>query len=144
MSFKAVNWSANELLGHSKTDQMSNNAEWLYNHTPRAIYTLPSGVRRTQGVRIVSGRAVIPAQKSDTAGANVRFGNFFSARCEPIITTGVVAKGQAHIFCVINGLGDRLQPDHTGFHLVVNVAAEKKANDKIARTMYVSYTAMGY
>lgn len=144
MSFKAINWTPNELLAETKTDQLADNAEWLYNNTPRAIYTLPGGLRRVQGVKIASGRVLIGKRlKSDSASATVRFGNFFTARCEPIITTGIVAEHQTKIFATINGIG-RLVPDNRGFQVGVNIAAEAKKNDKIARSFYIAWQAMGY
>lgn len=144
MSFKAVNWSPNELLAEAKTDQMGDNAEYLFNNTPRAVYTLPGGLRRAQGVKIAAGRVLIARRlKSDSASATVRFGNFFTANCEPVITTGIVSEGQAKIFCVINGIG-QLQPDNTGFQVGVNIAAETKKSDIIAHSFYISWQAMGY
>jgi hypothetical protein len=144
MSFKAINWTPNELMGETKTDQLADNAEWLYQNTPRAIYTLPGGLRRVEGVKIASGRVLIAKRtKADSATASVRFGNFFSTRCQPIITTGIVAEHQTKIFATISGIG-MLQPDHRGFSVGVNIAAESKKNDKIARSFYVTWQAMGY
>lgn len=144
MSFKAINWTPNEVVGERKFDQMTDNAEWLFNNTPRAIYTLPGGISRAQGIKIASGRVIISKRmKSDSATATVRFGNFFSTRCDPIITTGIVAEHQVRIFCVINGIG-KLHPDHRGFNVEVNIAAEKKKNDKISRSFSVTWQAMGY
>lgn len=143
MSFKAVNWTPNEMLGERKTDQMGDNADWLYRNTPRATYTLPGGLTRTEGVKIAAGRVIIGQRNKDSADATVRFGNFFSVRCEPIITTGIVSESQTRIFCVISGIG-RLQPDNRGFNAAVNIAAEKKENDKISRSFYVTWQAVGY
>lgn len=143
MTFKALNWTPNEQVGERKMDTLADNTEWLYDNTPRSIYTLPGGIRRVEGVKIASGRVVIAKRNSDSAAAEVRFGNFFSTRCEPNITTGVVSSGQSRIFCTFSGIG-KLIPDHRGFRVVVNVAALAKKNDKIARTMYVSWQAMGY
>lgn len=144
MKFKAVNWTPNELIGESKTDQMTDNAEWLFINTPRAIYTL-GGLRRTEGVKIAAGRVIIAKRmKSDSASATVKFGNFFTARCEPIITTGIVSEHQTKIFATIHGDGGRLQPDNSGFRVAVNIAAEAKRKDKIARSFYITWQAMGY
>lgn len=144
MSFKAVNWTPNELLAEAKTDQMSDNADYLFANTPRAIYTLPGGLRRAQGVKIASGRVLIAKDmKSDSGAVTVRFGNFFTANCDPIITTGIVATGQRKIFCVINGIG-QLQPDNTGFQVGVNIASENKKKDNISHSFYVTWQAMGY
>lgn len=141
--FRAINWSPNELIGEDKMDQMAANMNWLRDNTPRAVYTLPSGVRRVEGLRMAAGRVLISARKSDSATASVRFGNFFSARCQPIITTGIVATQQEKIFCIVNGFGE-LHPDHRGFEVQVNVAADLDKNDFIKRSFYVTWQAMGY
>lgn len=143
MSFKAVNWTPNELVGERKTDQMAENADWLFRNTPRALYTLPGGLTRTEGVKVAAGRVIIGKKDGDNANATVRFGNFFSVRCEPIVTNGIVSETQTRIFATISGIG-RLQPDNRGFNVGVNIAADKKANDKITRSFYVTWQAMGY
>lgn len=141
--YKAVNWSPTELLGQSKTEQLGDNAEWLFNNTPRAIYTLPGGLRRAEGIKLAAGRVLITKRKSDSATVTVRFADFFSSGCQPIVTTGIIAEGQTRIFCTVNGIGI-LQPDNRGFQASVNVAAETKKNDSIARSLYISWQAMGY
>lgn len=144
MAFKAVNWTPNEMIGDAKADQISANAQYLFENTPRAVYTLPGGLRRVEGVKIASGRVIIGRRrKSDSATATVRFGNYFSTRCEPIITNGIVSEHQTRIFCTISGIG-RLQPDARGFRVGVNIAADRKKNDRIARSFYVTWSAMGY
>jgi hypothetical protein len=143
-SYKAVNWTPNEVIGETKMDRMTGNADYLFARTPRTVYTLPSGLTRAEGVRIAAGRVVIAKNtKRDSATAQVNFGNFFSSRCEPLITTGIVSEGQQRIFAVINGIG-RLQPDARGFQTTVNIAAEADKNDAIMRSFYVTWQAVGY
>lgn len=142
--FRAINWTPNERIGESKFDQMAENADWLYRRTPRAIYTLPGGLRRNEGVKIAAGRVIIARRpKSDSANATVKFGNFFSARCEPIVTTGVVSEKQVKIFCTVNGIG-RLQPDVSGFNVEIKMAGTNKRKGKIAHSFYVAWQAVGY
>lgn len=142
--FRAVNWSPNELIGEDKMDQMSANMNWLRDNTPRAVYTLPSGLRRVEGVRVVSGRVFIATSKSDEASAEVRFSNFFSVECQPSVTTGIISNHTRRIFSVVKGIG-QLQPDHRGFE--VRVTADngtKKKEASIAHSFYVAWQAMGY
>lgn len=142
--FRAVNWSPNELIGEDKMDQMSANMNWLRDNTPRAVYTLPGGTQRVEGVRVVSGKVVIGARKTDTAEATVRFGNFFSTQCQPVITTGIVSGNTRKLFVVYKGIG-QLQPDHRGFEVMVksdNGTAKREAS--IPNTFYVAWTALGY
>lgn len=144
MTFTAVNWTPNELAGETKFDTLSANADWLYLNTPRAIYTLPGGIRRVEGIKIAAGRAIIfKDTTTDQATVEVRFGNFFSTRCEPIITTGIACEGQPRIFAVYNGIG-QMFPDHRGFQTTINIAAGQEENDNIARTFAVTWQAMGY
>jgi hypothetical protein len=144
MTFKAVNWTPNELVGEAKMDTLVANADWLYKNTPRTLYTLPGGIRRVEGIKIAAGRIIIYKDKTtDTATVEVRFGNYFSSRCEPIITTGIISEGQPRIFCVYNGIGQTF-PDHRGFQATINIAAGTAANDNIARSFAVSWQAMGY
>lgn len=140
--FRAVGWSPNELVGEDKMDQQSSNVNWLKDNTPRALYTA-SNTRRIEGVKIMSGRALIGADKSDSAKATVRFGNFFNSACEPNVTTGIVSSKQVKIFAVISGFG-RLHPDHNGFEVSVNIANEGKKFDKITRSFFVTWQAMGF
>jgi len=143
MTFKAVNWTPSEMIGERKMDTLADNADYLYKNTPRSIYTLPGGIRRVEGLKLATGRAIITKRNRDDAVVEVRFGNYFSSYCEPNITTGVISASQPRVFCTINGIG-RLIPDSRGFQVGVNIAANNKKKDKIVKTMYVAWSAMGY
>lgn len=142
-AFKATNWSPNEVISEPKMDTMTENAEFLFRNTPRAIYTLP-GIARVEGVKEASGRIYIAKSSRDYASVGVRFGNYFSNGCQPIITTGIYSEGNSRaIFYVVRGMG-KLIPDHEGFQVDVNIAATYKKNDKIAKGFYVTWKATGY
>lgn len=142
--FRVVNWSPNELIGEDKMDQMNSNMTWLRDNTPRVYYTLPSGFRRVEGVRIAAGRALIPPKKTDNATAQVYFNNLFSQGCQPIVTTGIVSSSQRHIFAVVNGLGSTTQPDNRGFGIFVKIMTGNKKTNFIKHSFYVSWMALGY
>lgn len=139
--FRAVNFQPTQLLTEELLDQLATNQTWLFENTPRAIYTYGSLVRR-EGVRIVSGRALIGATAKTNSSVTVRFGNFFSANCNPNITTGIVSAKQRRFFVTVDGIG-QLMPDNRGFQVHVSLDAQKKA-DKISNNIYVSWIAMGY
>lgn len=141
--FKIIQWSPSDIISDDRMDNINSNLNWLNRNTPRALYTLPGGARKSEAIKIAAGRVVIPASKSDQGSASVRFGNFFSSGCQPIITTGIVSDFQRRIFVVINGFGE-LQPDHTGFRVLVNIAAELNKNDKIASRFFITWQALGY
>lgn len=143
MAYRAISWNPNEVLAGSKMDTLTNNMDYLYNYTPRAQYTLPSGLNRVEGVRLVSGRATIGPQKSDNGAVTVNFANAFSTGCQPIIVATPVTNKFTKIFCTIQGIG-QIVPDNRGFVGYVNVASEIKSNDKITQTIYLTWMAMGY
>jgi len=142
-AFKPITWAPNEVVSESKMDQFANNIQWLKENKMDGLYTLPGGTKRYAGVKVCGGRALIPpAPKSDTQKVTVRFANFFTSRCQPIVTTGVMSN-HIRTFCVINGING-LIPDNTGFEIqVVNFTeAKKKAN--ITKSFYVNWIAVGY
>lgn len=140
--FKAIVWSPNELIGESKMDTLVSNSEFLFYNTPRALFT-DTGIARVEGVKIASGRGIITARTSDTAGLTISFGNFFSNGCQPIITTGINSEGETAIFCVVSGISTAI-PDNTGFKVEANVATTIAANDQFLRSVYINWMAVGY
>jgi hypothetical protein len=140
-TFKPVNWNPNEIVSEEKMDQIANNVQWVKENKPDALYTLPQGTKRYSGVKVCGGRAIIPPNaKSDTANVRVRFSNFFTSRCQPLITTGVVSN-HIRTFCIVNGING-LIPDDTGFEIQVMKFSQKQEN--INKTFYVNWIALGY
>lgn len=141
--FRAIHWAPNDLISEDKMDQTAANMNWLRDNTPRAHYRA-HGVNKKDQIKIASGLALITARKQMRASKRVSFGNFFSARSRPIVTTGIISAKQRRIFVTVDGIG-QLHPDHTGFdvHVVMDEAAAKK-NRRILRNFYVSWQAMGY
>lgn len=143
MTYRALSWNPNEVIAGNKLDTITNNMDHLYNYTPRARYTLPSGLNREQGVKIIAGRVTIAPQKTDNGTANVNYNGYFTVGCQPIITTAVISNWMPKTFCTISGIG-QIVPDHTGFRVFINVASDIKKNDRVSKTTYVSWIAMGY
>ena len=139
--FRAINFQPNQLLDESVMDQLASNQKWLFDNMPSALYEY-NAIRRKEGVRIVAGRALIGATKDDNAKVDVRFGNYFSASCNPIVTTGTVSNGQRKFFITIEGYG-QLMPDNRGFRVTCWLAKELKT-DVIRRNIYVTWQALGY
>lgn len=141
--FRAVNFQADETLTEDILDQLATNQVWLYDNTPRAVYTY-GALRRNEGIRIVSGRQLIGATKKNNNSASVRFGNFFSSGCNPNITTGIVSAAQRKFFVTMTGIGTPY-PDNRGFNLYVYLDAPAgKKQPRITRNIYIPWTAIGY
>lgn len=141
--FRVVNWAPNEVIDEEKVEQINTNIVWLRDNTPRAAYTLPGGLRRVEGLRLVAGRQPFGAKKSGTSTATVNFGtNLFVENCQPLITTGIVSTKQTELFCIINGIG-QVQPDNRGFQITVSVDKKGKKRDKF-KGCHVTWHALGY
>lgn len=144
--YRAVSWEPLDLVGDDKMDQLANNIQYVYENTPRIKYTTPEGIRRFEGIKIASGRVVIPKKpKSDAASIAVRFGNFFSPGCEPNVTTGLNLPVHIPVTVSFRGFeGTGLIPDHNGFQINVKVNESKKDKDNISRSFLVHWSAQGY
>ena len=144
--YRAISWQPRDLLGDDKMDQMNSNVQWLFENTPRGMFTTPEGIRRFEGIRIASGRAVIPKKpKADTHAVRVGFNNFFSTGCEPNITLGLNMAVNQPMTCNFRGYeGTGMQPDHNGFVIAVRNNATNKAKDVLSRSFMVHWIAMGY
>jgi hypothetical protein len=140
--YRAVSFKPYELLTDDALNQNASNIQWLFENTPRVLYTT-NRLKRAEGVRIACGRAAFEKKNNDQASQAVHFNNFFSQGCQPIITTGIVSTGQRKIFCTMSGLG-QLHPTNQGFRLQVEVAATVQKYDKIAKQFWVTWMAMGY
>jgi hypothetical protein len=134
-----------DLLSDWGFDQLTSNIQALHDYTPRARYTA-ANIAREEQVKIASGRIIIPKQgKKTEASAHVRFGGFFTAGCQPNISTGVNARAQNNIYCTFRGIpGSGLLPDHNGMQIDILIGEEDGEKKKIAAPFYVHWTAMGY
>jgi len=138
--FKPISWAPDELISPEKLGQIANNSQWLFENTPRASYDA-YGVKRATGVKIAAGTCLIYASKLATQTRPVYFGNFFSAACKPVVTTGVISF-QNRTFVITNGFGV-YQPDNRGFEIAVECQSNSGGN-KIERNFYVSWMAIGF
>lgn len=134
--YKPISWNQQELITDDKMAQIANNSQWLFENTPRTNYTA-FGVNRASGVKIACGIMAMGAVKSVTHTKPVYFGNFFSAACHPIVTTGLTTVGLRKVFTVVTGLG-ALHPDQRGFQITCEGMA------KLERSFYVTWQAMGF
>lgn len=142
--FRAVNFQPNALLTEELLDQLASNQNYLYQMTPRAKYTM-GGNNRTEGIKLLSGRTLIAATKNNTQAASVGFGNFFSAGSLPNVAIAPVSNYGRRYFVTICGFGGNMNIDNRGFSMFVALDAQTvKKNDKIARSFYISWIAMGY
>lgn len=142
LPYKVISWNPFELITEDKMNQDAYNVHWLYENTPRVIYTSPS-VNRTVGIKIACGRVEFQKKKTDIAEVNVSFGGYFSTGCMPVVTTGTVTNGQHKIWVALSG-HTQLHPNENGFRIKIEVAAVHKKQDQILKPFWVHWMAMGY
>ena len=145
--YRALSFEPSDLLSDWAFDQLTSNIQALHDYTPRGRYTAASqGISREAGIKIASGRVIIPKQgKKNEASAGVRFGGFFTPGCQPNVSIGVNSRNQQNIYCTFRGIpGTGLLPDHNGLQIDILIGEEDGEKKKIAQPFYVHWTAMGY
>lgn len=140
--FKVISWAPLDPITDEKLDAMVSNDNWLRDNMVRGTYDAHN-VKRTEGLRMASGLALIPSGKNASASRSVSFGSFFSESCNPIVTTGIVSSSQRQIYATIDGPGSKPHPTRDGFQVHVFVESNAKGK-KISRNFYVSWHALGY
>lgn len=142
--FVATQWQPLDLLEETKMDDMANGIQFVHDNTPRARFNVGSSYSRAQGIKIASGRVTIPRNmKKDQDSVTVNFGNFFTAGCSPLVTTGIMSPVQNNIYCTFRGL-TRLEPDHNGMRIEIEIGDKDKEKSKIRRSFAVHWQAMGW
>lgn len=145
--YKAVTWDPTDLLSDWAFDQMTQNIQLIHDFTPRGRYTAAAQqINREEGVKIASGRVIIPKQgKKNEASAGVRFQGFFTPGCQPNVSLGINSRNQQNIYATFRGIpGTGLLPDHNGFQIDILIGEEDGEKKKIAQPFYVHWVAMGY
>jgi hypothetical protein len=121
---------------------MCANDQWLYENMPRLSYSA-GGVKRTSGIKIAAGHAVLQPNKSHAGSTPVYFGGFFSQGCRPVVLATCNNHKQGRLFIWTSGIGDRSNanyyPDDRGF--TINVQSEKGV---IGSSYAVAWIAVGY
>ena len=123
--------------------QFSSNVQWVYDNTPRALYTNWLGMQKPTGIKIVGGMTFFGASTSDRTTTYVSFGNAFSMGCYPVVTLGMNNTFQNKVFCRTWG-SPYTQPDHIGMNIAIEVAATNDGRDKIESNFLVHWMALGY
>lgn len=139
--FKSVTWT-DEPVATQKLNAMANNEQWLYENMPRMYYNA-NGIKRTTGVKVLTGTAYVGASQNDHTGTAVYFGSYFSAGCKPVVVAGLNAYPQGRLHVVTRGIGV-LIPDNRGFEVRVYANEVNYKNNRLVSGVYVPYIAIGW
>ena len=141
--YKATTWG-DEPVYKDKLQQMANNDQWLYENMPKMNFNT-YGVKRTTGLKILAGIAIVPAGKKDWSGTTFNFNSFFSSGCKPVIVTGTQPTGgRWRYHTIVKGIGS-YYPDHRGVE--INVGADyfgTPTANVVDQKVYVHLIAIGW
>lgn len=141
--YKPMTWG-DEPTSSDKLQQMVNNTQHVYENMPRMQYYTYS-IRKTTGIKLMSGIAVVPANNRDWSIVRVEFGTWFTPGCKPVITTGTqLTGGKPRWQVYIKGIGT-YYPDHRGME--VGVGADywgTTVKNIVDQRVFIHWTAVGY
>lgn len=143
--FQPISWSDNEPIYVDKMNAMANNDQWLFENAPNMYYNV-AGVKKTTGIKIMTGFVAIPITTSYTdrdSEATFYFGSFFSQGCQPVVVASLQTYPQTRIIISTRGIGT-FWPDSRGFEVR---AAANDSNIKIQiihPNVWVAFVAIGW
>lgn len=141
--YKPTTWG-DEPVFTDKLNQMANNEQWLYENTPRMMFSA-WGIKRTSGVKVLAGIAICQGNQALWSPTSVNFGTFFSSGCKPVVVTGTQptsSKWRYHT--IIKGIGT-YYPDHRGIE--IHVGADyygTSTRNTVDSRVYVHYVVIGW
>lgn len=140
--YKATTWG-DEPISKDKLNQMSNNDQWIYENMPKMLFNT-YGIKRTNGVKILAGIAVVPAAAASSASVTVSFGTFFSSGCKPVIVTGTQpTSGAARFHTAFKGI-DGFYPDHRGAVFIAGADSLNIKANVMSAKVYIHFVAIGW
>lgn len=141
--YKAVNWQDNEPVFTRKLNTMANNDQWLYENTPRMMYTAFEQ-KRTEGLKIASGILLCSPNPAGFQQHVVYFGSFFSESCTPVVVTGLMHQGEVRITFGVKGIGTQYV-DHRGFEILGGAIPSNAYTWKaMTKQFWITWIAVGY
>ncbi len=140
--YKPVSWQDNEPLFTSKLNQMTNNEQWLYENTPRMLYTA-GALKRSAGVKLASGILLCNPSPSGVQQHVVYFGSFFSQSCSPTVVTQLVHQGEVRITFGVKGIGQQ-SIDHRGFEVLGGAIHHSSTWKAMTRRFWINWIAVGF
>lgn len=140
--FTPIAWN-NEPITDAKMNQMANNDQWLYEHTPTVKFA-SYGVNKETGIKIHSGICIVPASGTAGAVANWYFGSFFTPGCRPVVNATVQpTTTRVRIYCIVRGIG-QIAPDHNGCAITAINHEIVTSSSRVDAPVYIHVTAIGY
>lgn len=141
--YRPISFSPDEAITDDKINQAMNNVQWLFENTPRMYYNA-FGLKKTSGIKILTGVGVVPATKSTLSSTTVYFGTFFSQGCSPVVVaTPVRNAGPVRFETCVSGIG-QTYPDHRGCRLHISTDERLATSNYHPRALPVNWIAVGW
>lgn len=143
-TYKPVYWGE-EPVSTAKLNQMVNNTQWVYENMPRMNFAA-YGVKKTSGIKIMAGTAVLPATGAAVSALDVSFGNFFTAGCRPVVVTGIQpTSGLIRFYLTVRGISEN-NVDHRGVKMqaVAEYYGSSTKTPVISNPIVAHYIAVGW
>lgn len=142
-TYTAVSWQPGELITEAKMDAIGSNLEYFNQNMPRAVYNA-HGVSTRLAIKIAAGLTAVEPDPNGVIGKDTYFGDYFSAGCRPVVTTGIISDSTRRVHCTIWGINGTLFPDHNGFRAALRSDEIDPSKNAFTKLFYVSWIALGY
>lgn len=146
--YEPVSWVPGDNLDAEKFQQMSENDQFLFENVFETEYN-GYGVRRNEGLKILTGVVAMPARDSLTTEVDVAFPSYFGVGCSPVVVATCSTRNRVRSMVTVRGRGGQKNPDHLGFHITlahqlgVNLKYDNP-DEETSRIQHVHWIAIGY
>ena len=143
--YQPISWSDNEPVYMDKLNAMANNDQWLFENAPNMYYNV-QGIKKTTGVKIMTGFCYIPVTTSYTVRNSVAtfyFGSFFSQGCLPVVVASLQTYPQTRIAISTRGIGT-FWPDQRGFECRAAAVDSNMLWQTINPNVWAAFIAVGW
>lgn len=139
--YQSVSWTDNEPIFTSKLNAMANNDQWLFENTPRMLYTAYNS-KLTQSLKIACGIILCEPSSTGIQNHTVQFGSFFAQSCKPVVVTGLQHQGEVRLHWGVKGIGTTYV-DNRGFEILGGADVTGKWT-RMTKRFWIHWIAMGY
>ena len=140
--FRSVNFVGGQIIDEDTMNQLANNEQYLRDNTVDGLYQFAGGGGRTEGIKILAGKKVVPQSGNDRDTITVYFDKFFTPNSSPIVVCTAVTEQKPKVDVTVSGIGS-LHPDHNGFQakIVLDMGDD---GGKLNAPVWVNWQAIGY
>lgn len=140
--YKSVSWQDNEPIFTNKLNTMAANDQWLYENSPRMLYSA-GALKRSQGVKLASGILLCNPNSYGVQQHVVYFGSFFSEACSPQVFVQLVHQGEVRITFGVKGIG-QTSIDHRGFEILGGAINHSPTWKAMTKQFWLNWLAVGW